>query len=100
MMDRSPDGWRGHPIILVMGVWLYADTLGPVAGAPRGCGHCGLSDTPEGHDGCLGALPGAVINACCGHGVPGEAYIQYEDGSRLDGQSALDAAGRLRTTEV
>ncbi len=47
------------------------------------CGYCGLAKTPEGHDGCLGTLPGDVMNACCGHGRPNEAYIQFWDGSRI-----------------
>lgn len=46
------------------------------------CGHCGLSRTPEGHDGCIGTLPG-VTNACCGHGGTAEgAYVQFSFGSR------------------
>jgi ribosomal protein L37AE/L43A len=45
-------------------------------GAQR-CGHCKKSKTPEGHDGCLGTLPGDVMNACCGHGEKVGAYIQY-----------------------
>ena len=81
---------RGHEILLVKGddVWLYADTMTPTIGNPRDCGHCSLPDTPEGHDGCLGTLPG-VMNACCGYGTPGDAYVQYPD-SRLGGQDAVD----------
>ncbi len=60
---------------------------------PRGtlapCGECKLYRTVEGHDGCLGTLPGAVMNACCGHGAPREAYIQYWNRSRLAGTDAL-----------
>lgn len=69
---------RGYDIVLVNGVWLYADTMRPVAEGwkKRPCGHCGLPNTPEGHDGCLGTIPGA-INACCGHGDPEQAYVQY-----------------------
>ena len=71
------DKLRGHQIVCVNGEWLYADTMTPTAGHPRDCGHCGLPNTPEGHDGCLGALPG-VMNACCGHGDVATAYVQYE----------------------
>ncbi|MHB8896921.1 MAG: hypothetical protein ACYC99_17340 [Candidatus Geothermincolia bacterium] len=51
-------------------------------GAPwdvrRPCKRCGRPPTPEGHDACLGHLPG-VRSACCGHGVtPG--LIIYNDG--------------------
>lgn len=67
---------RGHPIHYDGAVWRYVDTDEPTVGNRRSCGHCGLPDTPEGHDGCLGTLPG-VTNACCGHGEPGEAYMQY-----------------------
>lgn len=42
------------------------------------CTQCGLRRTAEGHDGCLGTLPGNVMNACCGHSGHAEgAYIQY-----------------------
>lgn len=81
--------WRGHLIIERERRWLYADTGQPVADAPgRPCGFCGLPNTPEGHDGCLGALPGAV-NACCGHGVEAEAYVVLTSGLRLTGSEAV-----------
>lgn len=79
---------RGHRIVTLSGgmpansrsVWVYADTGEPVSANPnRDCGHCGLANTPEGHDGCLGTLPG-VMNACCGHGT-GEAYVQFPPGN-------------------
>lgn len=38
----------------------------------------------EGHDWCIGTIPGA-INACCGHGNLSEAYIQFEDNSEITG---------------
>ncbi len=54
------------------------------------CGHCKRARTPEGHDGCLGELPGGVMNACCGHGGNAEgAYIQYWDKSRMSGSEAI-----------
>lgn len=62
------------------------------------CAFCGLEDTPDGHDGCIGTLPD-VMNACCGHGTIEFAYVQFWDGltvdgqwerARLDGQEALD----------
>lgn len=87
-----PDAWRGHEIHLAGGhTWVYLDTGEAVRENPdRPCGHCGLASTPEGHDGCLGTLPG-VRNACCGHGVVEEAYVQLDDGTRLEGREALDA---------
>lgn len=42
------------------------------------CNLCLRPPTPEGHDPCLGTLPG-VDYACCGHGkVPG--YILFSNG--------------------
>ena len=71
--------WRGHDIVFSQGVWLYNDTKQSVTRDPdRPCGHCGLPQTPEGHDGCLGTIPGAM-NACCGHGVERERYVQYPE---------------------
>ncbi len=72
------DKLRGHAIICIDGEWLYKDTMTPTVGDDRPCGHCGKQRTAEGHDGCLGAIPGAM-NACCGHGESEEAYIQYPD---------------------
>lgn len=67
------------------------------------CGHCGLDATPEGHDGCLGTLPGDVMNACCGHGNNDSAYIQfnhddYENNpnkNRVSGQKAINLQAKL-----
>lgn len=79
---------RGHPIVETPAGWAYQDTGEPTAGNPRDCGYCLLADTPEGHDGCLRTLPG-VRNACCGHGVEAEAWVQLDDGGRLRGEDAL-----------
>jgi hypothetical protein len=48
------------------------------------CPHCGLSRTAEGHDGCLGTLPG-VKAACCGHGVE-DGYVLFETGKVIRGR--------------
>jgi hypothetical protein len=57
---------RGNKVYYDGEVWRYMD------GAPdddsRPCPRCGQHPTPEGHDACLGTLPG-VKAACCGHGV-------------------------------
>lgn len=45
------------------------------------CKTCGALPTLEGHDGCLGILPG-VKYACCGHGVC-DGYILFENGVRV-----------------
>lgn len=88
---------RGHATERRGGVWTYIDTGEPTVNSPRRpCGHCGLNDTPEGHDGCLGELPG-VMNACCGHGCVAEAYIQYLDGLWAGGEEALASMAAART---
>lgn len=82
------------------GCWRYADTLEPVAENPeRTCGHCLLNNRLDGHDACLGCLPG-VANACCGHGNEQEAYVQLSTGQRLSGKVAKDEQDRLRKIEV
>ena len=71
------------------GIWQYVDTGRPVADdRNRACGCCGGRNTTEGHDHCLGTLPG-VISACCGHGVDSDAYVLLENGSRMGGTKAL-----------
>lgn len=64
------------------------------------CATCHKGPTPEGHDGCLGTLPGPIMNACCGHGNDRQAYIQYwgEDGAsgrELRGSDAVEEQRRL-----
>jgi hypothetical protein len=79
--------FRGHSIRCADGTtWRYVDNNEPVAETfkDRPCGNCGQLPTPEGHDACLGALPG-VANACCGHGNPEDAYIVFKNGLRLEG---------------
>lgn len=81
---------RGHPIYHDGRQWRFADDDSPTVDTwrERPCGHCGLPNTPTGHDGCLGELPG-VVNACCGHGCEDEAYIQFADGRELRGRDVL-----------
>jgi len=80
--------WRGHPIYWDGERWRYQDNHQPTVGNERNCGECGKARTPQGHDGCLGTLPG-VRNACCGHGHQAEAYVQFASGRELRGQEAL-----------
>lgn len=51
------------------------------------CGHCNLPNRVDGHDACLGTIPG-VMNACCGHGDVRCAYVQFrpEDAPEHPGQ--------------
>lgn len=91
-------------ILLILGDWdgLWSTTVGFTH-----CDFCGLGPTPEGHDGCIGTLPG-VMNACCGHGDTGVAYVQfYHDDYknepnkvRIAGQEALDYIEIVKGAEV
>lgn len=81
---------RGHDIEWINDHWIYADTGKPTVENQRDyCGYCGLTDTPEGHDACLGTLIG-TMNACCGHGQTNEAYIQFWDSRCVRGQDAIE----------
>jgi len=40
-------------------------------------------------DPCLGTLSG-VKNACCGHGSPTDAYVQFESGPTIRGMYGFD----------
>ncbi len=89
----SLDVYRGHRIIKVgHNDWTYADTGEPTLSDPfRECGHCNLPNREDDHDACLGEIPG-LMNACCGHGVDDDAYVQFSDGSVLQGDGAIGAA--------
>ena len=58
---------RGHEILYIGGVWLYADD-GTSADYDRACVRCGQYPTIGGHDACLGEIKN-VHSACCGHGI-------------------------------
>jgi len=59
--------------------WRYTDTDEPIAiPSARPCPQCYQLPTPEGHDACLGTIPGACA-ACCGHGVE-MGYIAWDCG--------------------
>ena len=92
-MDNKISKWRGHEVIVSNGEMFYVDT--GEKSYRRDCGHCGKSDTIDGHDGCLGEIPD-IMNACCGHGIVEDAYIQYWDGTTDDGQDALDILNQLK----
>lgn len=84
---------RGHAIEFDQpnDVWRYsADGVAVPDDAERDCGHCGKSSTSEGHDGCLGTMPG-VVNACCGHGRDDEAYVVTDTGNDVRGEAAMRA---------
>lgn len=81
---------RGHDIEFVNNEWIYSDTKKPTIYTfnSRPCGHCDKHNTPEDHDACLGELKG-IMNACCGHGVVKEAYVQFLDGFSIHGEDAV-----------
>lgn len=82
--------WRGFAVYFdtKIGEWRYIDNNTTVKDHRRPCGHCKKPETPEGHDACLGTLKG-VMNACCGHGIPKDAYVQFLTGKTFRGESAI-----------
>lgn len=85
---------RGHKIEEITGIWFYVDTNEPVyMDKDRPCGKCGISNTKEGHDACLGTIPskgpGHIMNACCGHGDTKTAYIQFNNGNTIRGEAVV-----------
>jgi hypothetical protein len=77
---------RGHPIIHAGHKWVYKDTGEDTANNLRPCNACGLDTGTGPNDGepCLGLLPG-VMNACCGHGVREDSYVQFTNGMIIEG---------------
>lgn len=95
----ADETWRGNEIVWSAfdDQWVYEYDKMPVKFNPdRPCGRCGLPNTPEGHDGCLGTLPG-VMNACCGHGVEKDAYVQFGDGRIVRGKLAIQEFEKFGT---
>lgn len=90
--------FRGHHIIEVDGEWFYeSGALVSENWLTRGCGYCGKADSPEGHDACLGTLP-LLMNACCGHGVVRDTYVQFRNGATIQGRIAILCQKFLITT--
>lgn len=89
--------FRGYGIERLGEDWVFSDTKEPTSQSweRRPCGHCGKHNTAEGHDSCLGILPN-VMNACCGHGEPNEAYVQYWNGETIRGKDAISLIGVIR----
>lgn len=71
--------FRGHEVrwIEAEKCWVYADDGSPTE-IERQCKRCGRPPTAEGHDACLGEIPG-VTAACCGHGVLNAEYFETGD---------------------
>lgn len=74
-------GWlRGHEVEWdeTDAVWRHVDSHTPANGPAaelRECPQCGEFPTAEGHDSCLGTIPGAA-GGCCGHGKH-LGYVNY-----------------------
>lgn len=92
-MSVSFSKYRGHETSCVGDEWFYMDLVPVIQDLDRPCGFCGKENTEEGHDGCLGTLPG-VQNACCGHGEETYAYLHYDDGTIIRGRDALKSMGQ------
>ena len=80
---------RGYEVLFdidTVGKGIYADT-GEEVTLNRPCKRCGKEPTLEGHDACLGELPGVKF-ACCGHGK--EGYVVFENGVVIKGYFEVD----------
>ena len=88
--------FKGHDIICKDGAWLFKDTNELVSEKHKevACGYCNANNTEDDHDGCIGRLPG-VINACCGHGIENDSYIQFSDKFVISGKKATVIINRL-----
>ena len=85
---------HGHPVVFVGGFWQYEDTGIHVAPKARTCKKCGEFNDDD-FDSCLGKLPG-VNNACCGHGIQGNSYIQFTNGITVRGFSVDNSKSEFR----
>lgn len=84
---------NGHEVIIINDEWLYKDDKTPTVNNDRACGNCNkekIIDGFEEYDGCIGKLSGNVMNACCGHGDEDDAYVQFNDESRISGAEAIE----------
>lgn len=87
---------RGHVIEYINNIWCYADTKESTVNNERPCGKCGMENTIEDHDYCLGTIR-SVMNACCGHGNTKEAYVQFNKSTKL---SELDAVKWIESYKI
>lgn len=91
--------YRGHKIEFINDKWIFSDTKELVCeNKNRPCGNCNKKNTKQGHDSCIADLP-RVMNACCGHGKPSEAYIQFLDGRVIRGAKALNTANKMKNAD-
>lgn len=74
---------RGHPYYYDGDkTEYYLDNKEPL-NVERKCVRCLEMPTKEGHDNCIGELPGVKF-ACCGHGIE-QGYIIFNNGIRIEG---------------
>lgn len=81
----------GYKIYFKDNSWYYFhnDELIDETTTPLKCKECGMTETESGVDPCIGVLEG-VSNACCGHGIEDECYIQFTNGTLIGGSLAKD----------
>ncbi len=92
--------YRGHKIEEKNKGWVFSGTRKLVRTMKNiKCGYCNQSLTKDGHDNCLGKLPG-LMNACCGHGDIDEMYIQFLDGVCINGKEAFIIIEKLKKSVV
>ena len=91
---------RGHELRLTGRHFVYADTGEKLdRDNVRPCKQCGKHPVNDGHDACLGALPG-VSFACCGHGTA-DGYIEFTNGTVLRFRaSSVEAVVIVETPNV
>lgn len=87
--------YEGFDVVFKNNEWMYVDNGLSVTKIHRPCKYCGKYSTEEGNDGCLGTLIG-VMNACCGHGIEKDAYIQFLDGESINGKDAIGIMNILK----
>lgn len=63
------------------------------------CAKCKKLPNDDDTDACLGQLPW-VMNACCGHGDGGTAYVQFSPRVRIAGPLALVCMWALKKARI
>lgn len=76
--------FRGHQVYYDFDsrIWRFIDNGKPVGSRKLlPCKKCGCLPSKDGHDTCLGKLPG-IKAACCGHGAK-KSYVIWKDGVKV-----------------
>lgn len=72
--------FRGYNIEERDGDIIFSDTLEKTVDTweKRPCGYCWKHNTKEWYDWCIWELPVDIVkNACCGHWIKKDAYVQF-----------------------